>query len=113
MINRETASKMAIKFFREYGPDSAIDAIKDGHCLDNLFERLVRSIGKAEVERLYHKLPEQLRVWVLTELCGDICTSLSTKLSDVYEEYDYKRISQARFLNETEGILLRYLRDRR
>lgn len=121
MISHETARKMAIKFARECGYLKLADDVEADYCVNTIFARAVRRLGKREVFNLYWKLPPQLNIYFTVALDGTNDDKLWKRLSRI--EYTYNEVELSDrperlkcfpvYFREKQRILFSYFKTKR
>lgn len=114
MIKSEKeAQRQGINFFNKNGLPKFAKMIEDDFCLDEIFPKIVRSLGKKRVLVLYRKLRGEFKIYFLNNLWSG-----SQRLNEQLQKIDlkYQRwknpIANPKYLRETEGALIKYLETR-
>lgn len=119
MIQEETARKLAKKFFIKHGHEKLADLLNTGTiCTDDVFEHVVRSLGKARCRALYFVLPKKLRLFFLTKLEGFNEERLNDDLWHVEDEFYNISVSDRPermkdfdlWIDRLEKVVLNYFR---
>lgn len=111
--SEEEAQRQGIDFFNHQDLPKFAGMVDDGVCLDELFPKIVRSLGKKRVLLLYRKLRGELKVYFLNQF-----RTGSRKFNWRLQKIDlkYKRwknpISNPKYLREVNGLLIKYLETR-
>ncbi|GAH36711.1 unnamed protein product [marine sediment metagenome] len=117
MISEATARKMAIRFFEKQGCLKFMETVQ-WNCVDEVFQDVVRTLGKAKTLELYGKLPKKLKVYTLIHLEGWNDDRLRRRLDRVYGEFDLVMESDTperfekfpEWMKKTDEIVLKYLK---
>lgn len=117
MLSDDTARDKGIKFLREEGCPALADGLERLDCLDEIFEKAINTLGKKGVARLYNKLPQSLKDYVIWRLCPENDKKFGSRCQNIYERYpslhSFDRPDRGKdftaFYLETEGALFKYL----
>lgn len=121
MIGYKTVTKMGIKFLEQEGCLKLTEDIEyDGVCLSRTFTNAVRSLGKKRVAELYNKLPIQLKIYILWNLCPIGDKRFSKKFIDLWGDYPHlhrmvhpdRSKAFSSYSRRAEKALLKYLAGR-
>lgn len=111
--SEEEALRQGINFFNHRNLPKFTKMVEEGICLDELFPKIVRSLGKKRILALYRKLRGELKIYFLNNFCSG-----SRKFERQLQKIDleYKRwknpISNPKYLREVEELLIKYLETR-
>ncbi|MBA7601137.1 hypothetical protein ES703_08204 [subsurface metagenome] len=111
--SEEEALRQGIDFFNHRDLPKFAKMVEEGVCLDELFPKIVRSLGKKRVLMLYRKLREELKAYFLNYF-----RTGSRKFNRQLHKIDleYKRwnnpISNPKYLREIDRLLVKYLENR-
>lgn len=117
MISDATAKKQAISFFERQNLSEFAQMLRKEACLEEVFHKATKSLGKKKMLILYHQLPKQLKRYLLFYLDAP-----SQKLERAFEKIDDEfvniSISQQpskealRYLEKLEKVFLKYLENK-
>lgn len=111
--SEEEALRQGIDFFNKRNLPKFAKMVEDGVCLDELFPKIMRSLGKKKVLLLYRKLRGELKTYFLNNFWSG-----SQRFNGQLQKIDleYKRwknpISNPKYLREVEELLIKYLETR-
>lgn len=118
MISYKTAGRLGAKFLRKEKCFKLADGIERRRaCLDETFKNAVQTLGKKKVAELYDRLPQQLKDYVLWDLCPKSDRRFNKKFMAIWDAYTgltsserpNRRKEFKNYYREAEEALLQYL----
>ena len=110
--SEEEAQRQGIDFFNHQDLPKFAGMVDDGVCLDELFPKIVRSLGKKRVLILYRKLRRELKIYFLNNFSSG-SQKFNGQLQKIDLEYERWKnpISNPKYLREVDRLLIKYLEE--